>query len=246
MTVLDQFLERFAEISLATAFAWLLAINTLMFIASVLGGELAVRLFRDRRIADDPDPISPAEVLLAASCVLLNTLVAIVGWLMWRRGWIHVRTGGGVRILIDFVVLLVAMDFLMYVFHRIAHVRWIFPLVHSTHHRYDRPRPLSLFVLNPFEVLGFGALWLILLAIYTTTWTGMILYLALNLLFGTLGHLGVEPFPRAWSHWPLLRHLGSSTFHATHHGDRDVNFGFYTDVWDRLFRTGRFGNAQSR
>lgn len=77
------------------------------------------------------------------------------------------------------------------------------------------------------------------MCVYTSTWTGIVAYLALNLLFGTLGHLGVEPFPAAWARWPLLRNIGSSTFHATHHGDRNVNFGFYTDLWNRLFRTMR-------
>ena len=111
-------------------------------------------------------------------------------------------------------------------------MRWLFPIVHATHHHYDRPRPLNLFVLNPAEVLGFGGLWLALLCVYPATWAGILIYLTLNLAFGTLGHLGVEPFPKAVARWPLLRHLGSSTFHANHHGDRDVNFGFYTDVWD--------------
>jgi lathosterol oxidase len=141
--------------------------------------------------------------------------------------------------LLDVAVLFVAMDFLMYVFHRVAHLRWLFPLVHATHHHYDRPRPLNLFVLNPAEVLGFGGLWLGVLCLYPATWAGILIYLTINLIFGTLGHLGVEPFPRAVARWPVLRHLGSSTFHADHHGDRDVNFGFYTDVWDRLFRTRR-------
>ncbi len=223
----------------ATASAWLLLVNVLMFLVSVVGGELAVRCFRGRRIASVPDPLERTEVLLAISCVMLNTVVAIAGWWLWRHGWITVLRGGGWRIPLDVAVLLIAMDFLMYVFHRAAHLKWVFPIVHSTHHRYDRPRPLSLFVLNPMEVLGFGVLWLMLLCVYPATWTGMLLYLSLNLLFGTMGHLGVEPFPQAWSRWPVFRNIGSSTFHATHHGDRDVNFGFYTNVWDRLFGTGR-------
>ncbi|MGC4031889.1 MAG: sterol desaturase family protein [Tepidisphaeraceae bacterium] len=143
---------------------------------------------------------------------------------------------------LDALILLVVMDFAMYVLHRIAHHRLLFPLVHRTHHRYDRPRPLNLFVLNPFEVLGFGTLWLAVLCLYSFTWLGMILFLVLNLAFGTIGHLGVEPFPRSWKRLPIIKHMGSSTFHADHHQDEHVNFGFYTDIWDRLFRTGRRGD----
>jgi lathosterol oxidase len=239
MAFLDRILNAFAAMSLGEASAWLFAINVAIFVASIGAGEIAVRVFGSRRIAGRPGAMEAAEILLAGSCVVLNTGVAVVGWVLWRRGWIVVRTGGGWRVGIDVAVLLVAMDFLMYVFHRIAHLPFVYPIVHSTHHRYDRPRPLSLFVLNPAEVLGFGLLWLLLLCAYTSTWTGIVIYLAVNTIFGTVGHLGVEPFPRIVSRIPILRHIGSSTFHAAHHGNRGVNFGFYSDIWDRLFRTMR-------
>ena len=75
----------------------------------------------------------------------------------------------------------------------------------------------------------------------------ILIYLGLNLAFGTLGHVGVEPYPAAWFRWPVLRDLGSSTFHAGHHQDLAVNFGFYTTLWDRLFGTlGAGGSALLR
>jgi sterol desaturase/sphingolipid hydroxylase (fatty acid hydroxylase superfamily) len=239
MASLDRLLKSFGSMTMAGASAWLLLINMGLFVLSVGGGELAVAAFRGRRVSPQPKPLELVECLLAASCVLLNTGVAIAGWLLWRHGWITIRTGGGWHALLDTAVLLIAMDLLMYVFHRFAHLPWIYPIVHATHHRYTNPRPLSLFALNPAEVLGFGALWLSLLCLYSSTWTGMICYLGLNLLFGTIGHLGVEPFPHAWAELPIARHLGSSTFHAAHHTDRNVNFGFYSDIWDRLFGTSR-------
>jgi Delta7-sterol 5-desaturase len=232
----DNFLEYFRAMSFVQAAFWLLVTNLGLFAVSIGAGQLLVWLFHNRPVTDPPDPVQWQEWALAASCVLLNTAVAIAGWWLWQRHGIRIMPSSFARVLLDVVVLFFAMDFLMYVFHRLAHVRWVFPLVHATHHRYDRPRPLNLFVLNPAEVLGFGALWLMLLCIYPATWTGIIIYLTINLIFGTLGHLGVEPFPRSISRWPILRHMGSSTFHANHHGDRDVNFGFYTDLWDRLFR----------
>jgi sterol desaturase/sphingolipid hydroxylase (fatty acid hydroxylase superfamily) len=170
--------------------------------------------------------------------VVLNGGVAVAGWLLWQAGLLHVRRNASAwAVALDVAVLFVAMDVLMYAFHRLAHLRWLYPLIHRTHHRYDRPRPLDLFVLNPAEVLGFGALWLALLYVYPATWGGILIYLGLNLAFGTLGHVGVEPYPAAWLRWPVLRHLGSSTFHAGHHQDLAVNFGFYTTLWDRLFGT---------
>lgn len=230
-------LEQFAAMSWREATAWLMAINVAMFLASLAAGHLLVRLYPDRPVTPAPDPLERREVMWAAACVVLNGGVAVAGWFLWRAGIIRVRPGWGWRVLIDVLVLLVAMDFFMYVFHRIAHAPWIYPLLHSTHHHYDRPRPLNLFVLNPAEVLGFGGLWLAVLCVYSATWPGILIYLTLNLAFGTLGHIGVEPFPHWFARLPILRHLGSSTFHADHHQDGRVNFGFYTTVWDRIFGT---------
>jgi lathosterol oxidase len=224
-------LAAFARMTLGEAAVWLLAINVAVFAGSLLLGTLLVRGFAERRIGLAPPPLDRWQLIWSPACVVLNTGVAVAGWLLWRAGVIVVADGAPGRALRDVVVLLVAMDFLMYVFHRVAHARVVFAWVHGTHHRYERPRPLDLFVLNPFEVLGFGGLWLALLCVYPASWSGMLAYLTVNTVFGTVGHLGVEPLPRGTTI------VGTSTFHAVHHAERDVNFGFYTDLWDRLFGT---------
>src|SRR4029453_6504341 len=99
----------------------------------------------------------------------------------------------------------------MYVFHRVAHLPILYPLIHDTHHRFENPRPLTLFVLNPFETLGFGVLWLIVITIYSSSFVAMISYLTLNVAFGLMGHLGVEPFPRRWLELPVIRYISTST-----------------------------------
>ena len=230
-------LDYFAAIPWHTAAAWLLLENILLFLLSLAFGYALLALFNHQRVSDPPDPLQWQEIAWAVSCVFFNTVVTLAGWWLWRKGWIVVSRDVGWRTLLDVVVLSLAMDFFMYVSHRAAHIKWVYPWMHATHHHYDKPRPLNLFVLNPFEVLGFGALWLAVITLYPSTWMGILIYLALNLIFGTVGHLGVEPLPKAWVHLPLIRHISSSTFHARHHQDGDVNFGFYTDLWDRLFRS---------
>jgi sterol desaturase/sphingolipid hydroxylase (fatty acid hydroxylase superfamily) len=94
-----------------------------------------------------------------------------------------------------------------------------------------------LFVLNPAENIAFGLLWLGVISMYTFSWTGISIYLLLNVVSGTIGHLGVEPFPDSWLRWPGLRVLAGGSFHAQHHQDIEHNYGFYTLIWDRLFGT---------
>jgi lathosterol oxidase len=97
--------------------------------------------------------------------------------------------------------------------------------------------PISLFVLHLLEVAGFGGLMIAFLLLYPMTVGGLVAYLSLNVLFGTLGHSGVEPFARNLRSVPVLRLIGTSTFHAEHHEHPKYNFGFYTLFWDKLFGT---------
>ena len=234
---MDRLLDFFWNLSPAGAWFWCGVENVALFGLSLATGEALVRAFRRRPVTDPPAPLEAREIALAALCVACNTVVTVAGWWLWRRGVIVVRRETGWRAVLDALVLLAAMDFAMYWLHRAAHWTPVYRMVHATHHRYDNPRPLNLFVLHPLEVFGFGALWLAVISAYPSTWIGMSLYLALNLAFGTLGHLGVEPFPRNTGRWWGLRHVGTSTFHAGHHQDGGHNFGFYTLVWDRLFGT---------
>lgn len=220
--------------SIAEAAAWSLAVNVLVFALALAFGALVGRAFQARRVADPPAPIDRAEVALAGACVVLNALVMLAGWALFTAGVVRVDPAPSVlRWLVDAVVLLVAMDLLMYVTHRLAHHPLLYRWVHGAHHRHVRVRPLTLFVLHPVEVLGFGGLWLSVLAVHAFSLGGMLVYLTWNVAFGVVGHLGVEPLPKAWGRPARL--LGTSTFHARHHQDPTSNFGFYTTIWDRLF-----------
>ncbi|PJZ65511.1 C-5 sterol desaturase [Leptospira wolffii] len=238
-------LQTMKEMTLFQAFFLFLIENLLILGFSVWIGNLLVRKFQDRRISPKPFRIEFQEILWASSTLLLNTAVTVAGLYLWRYGLITFRNDLGPMVLFDTLVLFMAMDASMYFLHRIAHISWVYPLAHKTHHRYENPRPLTLFVLNPFEALGFGILWLSVISLYDSSWIGMSIYLVLNVVFGTLGHLGVEPFPDSWLRLPIFRFLTTSTFHARHHQFPDSNFGFYTSIWDIWFGTLYFGYEQS-
>ncbi len=225
------------HLNLVQASALFLTENIIVFLCAIILGHLLAGRFRHKPVASAPDALSRMEIVLTATTILLNTVITLLGWYLWREGIIRFRGDVGIGVVIDVLVMIMVMDLAMYILHRAAHIPGIYRILHMTHHRYDRPRPLTLFVLNPFETLSFGLLWLLVIALYDASWAGMSIYLGLNVLFGVIGHLGVEPLPAAWRDLPLLRHLSTSTFHAQHHHDREHNFGFYTLLWDRLFGT---------
>ena len=207
--------------------------NLALFAVALAGGALLVHWFRERRVVSAPPRIQPLEYATAAGTVLLNTLVTLAGLWLYRHGIIHIRHDTGLRALADAPLILLFMDAAMYALHRIAHIEPLFKLLHAHHHRYQRPRPLTLFVLHPLETLSFGGLWLMVITVYSASWLGISIYLTLNVVSGIVGHLGVEPMRRSWRAFPLA----GGTFHAQHHRDGAHNYGFYSLVWDRLFGT---------
>lgn len=227
----------FAGFTLPGWIAFSLVGNFAMALVSVAACAFTSRAFGDRRLFERLQPITLADLALALIAVLLNSLVAVVGWLLWKAGWIIITYPSWWRTALDVLIFLLAMDFGMYVFHRLAHHRWIYRWIHSTHHTHDSVNAISLFVLSPFEVLGFGGLMIGVMMLVPFAGTAVLIYLTLNVLFGTLGHAGVEPFPESWNRHPILREIGSSSFHAGHHRTPNTNFGFYTQFWDRLFGT---------
>lgn len=219
-------------------FAWVfLVANIVIFLCSVTSCRLLGRAFGHRRIFDRWEPLRPIELSAAMGAILLNAAVSVAGWALWKAGFISLREFTITAVLLDCFVMIIFMDFGMYVFHRLAHHRHLYTLFHRFHHRHETTNPISLFVLHPVEVTGFGALMIVFLMCYSMTVGGLIAYLTLNVVFGTLGHSGVEPLPRSFQSVPILRLIGTSTFHAEHHEHRQFNFGFYTLIWDKLFGT---------
>jgi sterol desaturase/sphingolipid hydroxylase (fatty acid hydroxylase superfamily) len=169
---------------------------------------------------------------------ILNTVVTYAGFWLWKEGIIIITTDISWTIVTDFIILFFAMDLLMFIFHFAIHkTTFLFKTVHQLHHQAVDPTPIDLFILHPVEAIGFGSLWLLLLVLCPFNIYAVMIYLTVNVIFGLAGHLGMEPLPEKVRNLPLLKYLGTSTFHHHHHQDLQHNFGFYTSIWDRIFGT---------
>ncbi|MCW3462035.1 sterol desaturase family protein [Chitinophaga nivalis] len=213
---------------------WLIfgAENVLIMLGVLVWGN---RL--QRKPATQMFAYNPRQWSIALLTCILNTIVTYAGYWLWQQGYIRIGTSFSLRACTDAVFLFLAMDLLMYLFHYGIHKTFAYQLIHSLHHAATDPEPIDLFILHPVETLSFGALWLLLLVAFPLNIYGIIIYLIINVIFGMTGHLGMEPLPEKLRGWPVFRYLGTSTFHHRHHRNEVCNFGFYTSIWDRLFRT---------
>ncbi len=168
---------------------------------------------------------------------LINTCVTYLGFWLWYNEYIEFSFDLNWRILVDFLAIFLLMDLAMYIFHYFIHHSVIYKTIHHFHHKYENPLPIDLFVLHPLETVSFGLLWLTVIDLYSFNFYAVLIYLTANVGFGIIGHLGFEPFSNKVRSLLMFKYLGTSSFHHKHHLDVKHNFGFYTNLWDKLFNT---------
>ena len=224
-------------IHLSTPLLWLIFLieNVAITMGVLIIGKMLQQKFRSSQAVSYH--YTAHEVWICILTNTLNTVVTYVGFWLWKEGIIKISLTGWISIIPDFIILFMIMDLLMYIFHFIIHKTFLYHAIHQLHHLSVNPKPIDLFVLHPVETLCFGGLWLIVLVGHSFNLYAIILYLIVNVIFGMVGHLGMEPLPERIRSSPLLKYIGTSTFHHNHHQDVSHNFGFYTNLWDRLFGT---------
>jgi len=179
-------------------------------------------------------PVIRSDIYLSVCTVICNSAVMLIGVLLWKKQLVAVADHSSwFAVVFQVILLIVLMDLLMYLFHRLAHIPAVYAFLHKRHHEHIRTNCLSLFVLHPLEALGFGFILIAVLIVYTFSPVAVGIYLFINLVWGTLGHLNKEVFPKGMEQWLI----GTTAFHNQHHLHEDKNFGFYTSIWDKIFRT---------
>ncbi|MBV8327790.1 MAG: sterol desaturase family protein [Chryseobacterium sp.] len=235
-TEFSGYLQVFWQFSWSQWVVFSLVINIFLYLFSIGLYLFIEKTCRRSQLQQSSHPVTGYDFYLSLVTIICNSLVMLLGVFLWKTGWIEVAdTYSKGEILLEVFALLLLMDMLMYFFHYAAHLPWIYRWLHGKHHEHISTNYLSLFVLHPLETTGFGVMMLVLLMIYDFSVISISVYLMLNLIWGTIGHLNREFFPASFDQY----YIGTTRFHNQHHLDETKNFGFYTSFWDRLFGTYR-------
>lgn len=225
------YLEHFSK------FEWILyslATNFGLYLFSISLYIFVDKTCRKERLQQEDFPVTKSDVFLSFLTVILNAVVMLIGVFLWKEHWIVIDDTKSVfSVIVEIMSITIIMDFLMFMFHYIAHLPFFYKILHHKHHEHVSTNYLSLFVLHPLETLGFGVMMMLVFMAYPFSMISIGAYLFINLVWGTIGHLNREFFPK----WMEKIFLGTSKFHNQHHQDERHNFGFYTSVWDRIFKT---------
>jgi sterol desaturase/sphingolipid hydroxylase (fatty acid hydroxylase superfamily) len=130
-----------------------------------------------------------------------------------------------------FVLLLIPVwrDVHFYSAHRFLHIRPLYRLIHSLHHRNTDPEPFSGLCMHPTEHLYYYSNALFP-CIYISGLSPLVFhFLFFHLVFApAAGHSGFED------------HFGSDQYHAIHHAKFEANYGSPNSAFiDRFFGTFR-------
>ncbi|MDN3693692.1 sterol desaturase family protein [Chryseobacterium tructae] len=233
-TVLSGYVHMFWQFSWPQWIVFSLMSNVFLYLFSIGLYLFIDKTCRKSPLQDKDHPVSTSDFYLSLFTVICNSLVMLIGVFLWKNSWIELgNTQSGMMIILEIIVLLLLMDLFMYFFHYAAHLPVVYKMIHGKHHEHVSTNYLSLFVLHPFETIGFGLMMLVLLIGYNFSIVSISIYLLINLIWGTIGHLNREFFPA----WFDRFFVGTTRFHNQHHLDETKNFGFYTSIWDRLFGT---------
>jgi len=230
-------LETLHQTTFGQLVLWGLLVNFMIYGCS-LGLYLLLTTFSVSRRMGEKQPVLRSDILLSLITVICNTIVFILGVMLWKTGWIILNENRQwFHVILEVLILTLIMDFLMYVFHRSVHFLRYLRKVHERHHEHESTNLLSLFVLHPIESIGFGLMMLGVIWLVPFSAPGISLYLILNSLWGTIGHLNHSVLPQSWLKIAKKGYLCTSEFHYLHHQNPEYNFGFYTSVWDVVFKT---------
>ncbi len=205
-------------------------------VGTMVGASWGLQRLRDLNVFEVTGQrrASQGEWLLAVVTATVNTAVTLAGFWFWQKGWVSFRSVPWWSDVLYAVGLTVFMDLMMFAGHYVGHLGQPFRLVHGLHHRFALPVVVDLFVMHPIESIGFGSLWLVAALVVDLPIAGILLFAAVNYVFGLAGHLGTEIVPDRIRGWVVFDVVNTPSFHALHHQNPETNLGFYTVVWDRL------------
>jgi len=199
---MEAFFEYLNSLSLISLFLLFLLENISLAVIAVTLGFVFDDLVKEMMRL-----ITKQEIYWACSTIFFNTVVTVTGYLLFKYGFIVFHLDFDlIEILVDLVVLTLAMPHLglwhternlLSLFHWAVRKLSFLYTYHDLHHHYSTPTAISLFVLHPIEVLGFGALWLFLLNGIDFSIYAVMLYLTFNVAMGIIGHLRKEFVPVA-------------------------------------------------
>lgn len=153
---LSGYLQIFWQFSWPEWIIFSLMANILLYLFSIGLYVFIEKTCRKSQLQEKNHPVTRSDFYLSLLTILCNSFVMLLGAFLWKNGWIVLgQTESFMGIIMEVAVLLFLMHLLMFFFHFAAHLPFIYKVLHGKHQEHVSTNFLILFVLYPFETIGF-------------------------------------------------------------------------------------------
>ena len=168
---------------------------------------------------------------------IISTILYKTKVLEHTKLYYNIEDNGWVYYFLFIPFMFIIYDLYFYLTHLLMHNRKIFNLVHVTHHQSKYVSPLSALSMHPIEaIVNHGAL-VILFFLFPIHTSHVYIWVSTTIAYTTYLHMGVEIYPEWLLKTKIGKNLYTSTEHSKHHTLFQGNYGFYTLIWDKIFKT---------
>lgn len=215
---------------------YLVAAGLVVIVLSVFAGPLTSRRIQSRKPGSKD---IRREIAFSLMTAVLFSLVGFSVWLGSQHGFFRIYPGipGGVRLVAEFVTMVLLHDTYFYWAHRAMHTRRVFRRVHRLHHKSRTPTAWAAYAFAPPEAVIEAAILPLAASVLPLHEVTVLLFVTHMIVRNAIGHAGVELFPRWWLRAPVLKWITTTTHHDLHHSHGGYNFGLYFTWWDRWMNT---------
>ncbi len=141
------------------------------------------------------------------------------------------------EVALSFPLVLVMHDAYFYWTHRMMHLPALFRFFHWEHHKSQAPTVFTAYSFAIPEAIVQGSFGVFYVALFPCTFATLIFFQFVEILHNLMIHSGVDVYPRTLVVSRRWGWLAGAAHHDLHHRTSRGNFGLYTRVWDRLFKT---------
>jgi hypothetical protein len=133
-------------------------------------------------------------------------------------------------------IMFIIYDLYFYITHRIIHHKNLFNIFHITHHKSKEISPITSLSMDVLEaIINHGAL-LLLFFIFPIHTSHVYLWVIVTISYTIYLHSGIELYSNKFLETKIGKLINTTSTHLEHHIKFKGNYGFYTLIWDKLFK----------
>jgi len=172
------------------------------------------------------------EILYSLQSIIIFGLLSVILIQFIRVGYIELSSNTIPQFLIGLLILNIWNEIHFFIIHKMMHIPFFMKKVHKIHHQSYIPTVYSVYRFHWFEALLLGTLPLTIAPFIALSPLAIALYPICSILINFAGHSNYRFGNGKGSSWKLI-----SSNHNNHHYKAKQNFGFATDILDKLFNT---------